>query len=738
MRAGQELRVHGVSGTPPRDMLYTDPERRVSADRSKTFTKVYFRPNRDPGFEVKGLHWGGLTAGSWISAFWILLAPFAFANAAGWMSQRANRFGRATVRLAGLALTGLMLAQATTVLVALPYVWLDARETLTVLGWDMRIGDGALRLAVTLLGVLVAGLFLLLVWHASTRSHFSPLDGKAHRTLLFGWSVDTLLPPPVKPQPGIDARLPTDPWEDPPSQDLTDGRLWAPHAILHRIRRIHLAAGFGVVALSLAVSSPMRIATVGFLVVLLVTMIGTTAWPKASWVLRVTGLVPWIGIGCLVASLTALWTPDAVRWNPGSIHTVTFAVSAGIGLFALLSVTAGWLPVGAFVIGTLLAAVMGIAVGLALESIMGIRPVLVPNGAGWVAVAALFLLGSLVIVAGLLSVFGEPLPKEDRYLALLRRVTVKAPWLFTWAAFYGLAAGALAVWRVIASGSLQPAALGEPKPGGLVYGAAITVGLLIVAVLWWRVTAGFGWKLGLAVPAGAVLVVAAGRLDFLQFEVAKIRIDLKDDLVQIAVVLAVLIPGLFMLKSIVSGVREGERRRRQVGILWDVGSFWPRWFHPLAPPAYGPVAVTELRDELEREPRDVLAAHSQGSLIAAVALTQFALAEKLPKGFLTYGSQLGILYPKMFPAVGMDRLVHSVRTRLRSRWINLWRDTDPIGGHYVDALGGANWRVLTGTGHSGHELSPEYCQARKQILTGDTERPPDALVAKCWETSAAL
>ena len=39
----------------------------------------------------------------------------------------------------------------------------------------------------------------------------------------------------------------------------------------------------------------------------------------------------------------------------------------------------------------------------------------------------------------------------------------------------------------------------------------------------------------------------------------------------------------FILRSIIGGFGDPEKRRK-VGMLWDAGSFWPRWFHPLAPP----------------------------------------------------------------------------------------------------------------------------------------------------------
>ena len=84
-----ELRVHGVSGTPPEDMLASAHVVQVAGDdRTRCF-----RPADTLGREVRGtagqlleaFHWGRWTSGSWAQALWLLLTPFGLVNAAQFM-----------------------------------------------------------------------------------------------------------------------------------------------------------------------------------------------------------------------------------------------------------------------------------------------------------------------------------------------------------------------------------------------------------------------------------------------------------------------------------------------------------------------------------------------------------------------------------------------------------------------------------------------------------------------------
>nr|WP_236046176.1 hypothetical protein [Streptacidiphilus fuscans] len=125
--------------------------------------------------------------------------------------------------------------------------------------------------------------------------------------------------------------------------------------------------------------------------------------------------------------------------------------------------------------------------------------------------------------------------------------------------------------------------------------------------------------------------------------------------------------------------------RRSVGIIWDIGTFWPRAAHPLAPPCYAERAVPDIeariRAWLKGDPgrRLVLSAHSQGTVLAAAALWQLDPETRSRVALLTYGSPLRRLYGRFFPAyMGPEKLARLERDV--PRWDNLFRLTDPIGG----------------------------------------------------------
>ncbi|HEX4817877.1 MAG TPA: hypothetical protein VFV66_34475, partial [Nonomuraea sp.] len=130
------------------------------------------------------------------------------------------------------------------------------------------------------------------------------------------------------------------------------------------------------------------------------------------------------------------------------------------------------------------------------------------------------------------------------------------------------------------------------------------------------------------------------------------------------------------------------RQRRVIGVLWDVSTFWPRHCHPLAPPSYAERAVPELQRRLwwlhDNGGVPLVAAHSQGSVLAAAALAQ---PRSRPAGdrvaLVTFGSPLRTLYAWGFPAYFNDtlfeQLAHGPGIGVW-RWRNFHYDTDYIGG----------------------------------------------------------
>lgn len=184
---------------------------------------------------------------------------------------------------------------------------------------------------------------------------------------------------------------------------------------------------------------------------------------------------------------------------------------------------------------------------------------------------------------------------------------------------------------------------------------------------------------------------------------------------------------------------QGPSARRTIGILWDVGTFWPRAAHPFAPPCYAERAVPDLTWRMETWTRAtagrlVISGHSQGSVLAAAAAWQLTPSVRKRVGLLTYGSPLERLYGRWFPAhfgpAALSALHHDVDC-----WRNLHRPTDPIGGPVgltgdcgpeVDreplkdplAYGRTDEHPLPAPilGHSDYQADPAFAEERARLL----------------------
>jgi hypothetical protein len=163
--------------------------------------------------------------------------------------------------------------------------------------------------------------------------------------------------------------------------------------------------------------------------------------------------------------------------------------------------------------------------------------------------------------------------------------------------------------------------------------------------------------------------------------------------------------------------------RQAFGMLWEVMSFFPRRFHPLAPPCYAERAVIDVRDRLvwlgKEDAKTIVVAHSEGTMITFAALISLCPIDgEVPEGplitdehpkptgkelsslaWVTYGCMLNRLFGRAWPdqlrTVDMRRL----KVYLDESELDLPEDTfppAPIGrlprwmnfGRYTDYLGG--------------------------------------------------
>jgi hypothetical protein len=430
-------------------------------------------------------------------------------------------------------------------------------------------------------------------------------------------------------------------------------------------------------------------------VTLVVLALTSSPGASNSPTLGLTAIGPLAGVGLMVWAITDLASGglDADVLNTSDNLTFEIAlilgVAAGLGLAGEMikgGLKSGWVPMGLLAVAALIGGTLGLTGAMLVETYLtesSNTSETFDAGSAFVTIAML----GLVVVMLSTFIVAMLIPRKETDGKATRRGVLRARYVLASAGVY---AGLIGITAAVLSCGGGP---GCSQAN-------------IVLPSW-------------IVEEPANLTVLLG----LPFDPAS--------LLGWAKILMVAVPAILIVRSIVGGLLNGQDSRRQVGILWDLGSFWPRWFHPLGPPAYGPYAVNRLQTILAAEKPDVLAAHSQGSLVAAVALC-LTDEDHAPGMFLTYGSQMGDLYPMLFPSVGFDPLVDSVSSQVDDKWVNLWRRTDVVGGQPVESLGDRNWEVNTGTGHSRYELTPEFCAARKAWLDGDLTRPLDDEIADCW------
>ncbi|MGW0877249.1 hypothetical protein ACWD3Z_43355 [Streptomyces sp. NPDC002740] len=768
-RTALELLVHGVGGATPEKMLNDPRTVRITGDD----TAAVFRRADDVGADTgpaddrgrdapvpEAYVWSNLTSGNGTRALWLLLLPFMVVNLAHWMRPAAREGVRAVrlygllVRLAALSLTVLLVAAACEVALDLT-AWQCAGTTVCAerhswLGFlSPALSDGGWwsppgrRLA---LAALVPTALVGLLWYLS------------HRT----WRA-------YESQQPLDRAA--EPENGPDHTALGRPGFWYGRRLVARLRAAHTAAGLLTVAAA----------------------VGTAAVRQDR---RPGGPALLDGLGRLLeASLVAgaLATVWVVCRRGRSEHRLDRRVdahlvhrlpSAALVLLALTLVYAGWERPGWHSAGRLpgdaafggLAVAQGVLV-IALAAVARVlhhcprarsasadantdtdtdgataveRVQLVQQercalrGLGGPAVAMLacalggvmsggvsqrvsdWLDGTGTFLDGppvLLTWQASAIPVLLVVLLVLCGLLGRQTWLLTRAEQdavgreYGVGPGDPARTRRIARARAM-ATLTDRGP------------LLVAVVSTATLLLGAGSLVGAFATGKTPVRAGDGAQSFVQ------------GAAQTAQALGSWLIGLGFVLFVTWGRRayKDASARRTIGILWDVGTFWPRAAHPFAPPCYAERAVPDLTWRMASWTRAtggrlVISGHSQGSVLAAAAAWQLKPSDRRRVALLTYGSPIERLYGRWFPAHFGPAALAALHEDIAC-WRNLYRLTDPIGGPVrlagddcgpqVDrepladplAYGRDAEHPLPAPilGHSDYQADPAFAQEREHLL----------------------
>jgi hypothetical protein len=189
--------------------------------------------------------------------------------------------------------------------------------------------------------------------------------------------------------------------------------------------------------------------------------------------------------------------------------------------------------------------------------------------------------------------------------------------------------------------------------------------------------------------------------------------------------------GLVALSLTVFGMRAGLTTpvRRLISAVWATATFWPRAAHPFGAPAHGPRAVADMVrrvTRLTRQDRSVLlAGHSHGALITTTTVLYLPVEVTGRCALLTSASPVTRLIRPYFGAFLDHETLVDVAERMTdgdgTRWRNLFRITDPIGGPVFGASP-AQRPVVAGRPRTVDRLSPDPELANLRAGTDATPR----------------
>jgi hypothetical protein len=743
-----ELRVHGVSGTPPEELLGRPLVVQVAGDRQAGFYRPRLAVERTDDVEgepigsgpaLEGYSWGRLTSGAASRAFWLLLLPFTLVNVAvrlrpyaatgadRWYVRLADRGVWYLSRVLALTLTSTLVLAAVGVGVDL-VGWQCAgppsygQPVCGGLASWLRpdagpFDDLGLRLVLgALLPLALLAMLVILSWFTWHRYEQSDRD------------------------PDADFQAPAADCDPSP---LSHRDAWRGEHLVARLRLLHVAMGLTTIAGSLAWASyDAAVPHDGSMTLLRLPDAGADL---AGWLLL------WSCGGLILVLFTLVAIPPMVYRRPSVAARRWARIVALAGL--LLLVASAWsvlasdsltMPTGAlpgyagqvtnlFSLQAVL--VLLFTLGLLVLRVRAGRcnPALPSAGMAAAVIAALALLLAATLSAGLFyqaaalissgrlrfrsaGTVRDSIPSPPSFSAasvafvigVLLCLVVAVIWIFVQAA-RGIPPARVVARRAVPGippildkpDGCSPALLHEARArqssltraiwlarlvdgGGGLAGAAVgLVAVLGVAGTWWVFSGGWlAYMKGCASPTTDSVTTGCG-------------------VVGDVISLGIWSIGLFaiLLVSLGFTVFRVKATRRSVGILWDLGSFWPRSVHPFAAPCYAERTVPDLIDRVRyhvaggAEPGQppaggvVLACHSQGSVIGAAVVLQLAVRcpETLERmAFFTYGCVLRRLYARFFPGYFGEPVLAEIEGQLLgpegSRWLNAWRHTDYLAG----------------------------------------------------------
>ncbi|MBM0236445.1 hypothetical protein JNW88_03455 [Micromonospora sp. ATA32] len=658
-----ELRVHGVAGAGAGQVLGCRDVRQVAGDGRAGFYRPRAQSRRTTGAGgtvLEAYQWRNLPSGTAARTLsLVFLLPFMLSNVTFWM-RPAGRSGLQSgvallCRLLALTLTLVYaLTAAGVALDLLAWKCMGSSRCLAGRGWLSWLGGRPVGLRLALLA-LVPFAAVALVWFLGAR-----------QTRSYGAF-----------------RLPD---AGPQGDHLTALDRWDVSPRAKRLRAIHVAAAFVTLdvvllaaraaagtSVTVVVLSALAAALLATCLVLLCVPRLLESAPIASTTDRMPLVLCAVAVGLTVATLGSV-AMEPVRWPrsnelPRYDDIVAIVFLTQMALLVALAVLVLWRPGGrdrrpALLRGLGAAVVAAVATGLAgalsgelvyrAASLLSRRPFVlrpgdlaVPVPAYRWAILAFFLTTIAAVTACAIIVLSTRADRRRTAAAIVARDYPAPP----------LEANAQV--RRVEKAVTQASFTEQLGSLAIAYACLTVIGLAASVLALVGLEPGSQAQSLVGVPSDVLSVVMA----------------ISSYLI-LAVVVGLLLGGLFASRT--AGFR------RYVGVLWDLGTFWPRAVHPFAPSCYTERAVPELTDRIcqlaRRYDGVVLSGHSQGSVILAATVLRLRPEVRRRVALLTYASPLKRLCAQLYPAYLGEPVLHEIGDRIGWRWLNLWSNTDPIGG----------------------------------------------------------